>query len=99
MARINRDTVCAIVILMAGGVFFWATFSIPDMQYESLGSEVWPRIILLLLFLLTFGYLEATRWAFFSEYPDVRQMPFIIIDGQRVGGLAGLQAALKQVGL
>lgn len=32
-------------------------------------------------------------------YPDVRQMPFIIIDGQRVGGLAGLQAALKQVGL
>ena len=42
---------------------------------------------------------EATRWAFFSEYPDVRQMPFIIINGQRVGGLAGLQAALKQVGL
>ena len=32
-------------------------------------------------------------------YPDVRQMPLIIIDGQRVGGLAGLQAALKQVGL
>lgn len=32
-------------------------------------------------------------------YPDVRQMPFIIINGQRVGGLAGLQTALKQVGL
>ena len=29
----------------------------------------------------------------------VRQMPQIFIDGQRVGGLAGLQAALKQVGL
>ncbi len=57
MARLNRDTVCAIVILMAGGVFFWATFSIPDMHYESLGSEVWPRVILVLLFLLTFGYL------------------------------------------
>ena len=57
MARLNRDTVCAIVILMAGGVFFWATFHIPDMQYESLGSEVWPRVILVLLFLLTFGYL------------------------------------------
>ena len=42
---------------------------------------------------------EATRWTFFSEYPDVRQMPFILINGQRVGGLAGLQAALKQVGL
>ena len=52
MARLNRDTVCAIVILLAGGVFFWATFHIPDMQYESLGSEVWPRFILVLLFLL-----------------------------------------------
>ena len=42
---------------------------------------------------------EATRFAFFSEYPDVRQMPFITINNQRVGGFAGLQAALKQVGL
>jgi glutaredoxin 3 len=31
--------------------------------------------------------------------PGVRQMPQIFIDGQRVGGLAGLQAALKQLGL
>jgi glutaredoxin 3 len=42
---------------------------------------------------------EATRFAFFSEYPDVKQMPFILINNQRVGGFAGLQAALKQVGL
>lgn len=34
-----------------------------------------------------------------SLHPDARQMPQIFIDGQRVGGLAGLQAALKQVGL
>ena len=32
-------------------------------------------------------------------HPDARQMPQIFIDNQRVGGLAGLQAALKQVGL
>ena len=32
-------------------------------------------------------------------WPEARQMPQIFIDGQRVGGLAGLQAALKQVGL
>lgn len=31
--------------------------------------------------------------------PGARQMPQIFIDGQRVGGLAGLQAALKQLGL
>ena len=34
-----------------------------------------------------------------GKYPEARQMPQIFIDGQRVGGLAGLQAALKQVGL
>jgi glutaredoxin 3 len=36
---------------------------------------------------------------FAATYPELRQMPQIWIDGQRVGGLAGLQAALKQVGL
>jgi len=34
-----------------------------------------------------------------NQYPDARQMPQIFIDGQRVGGLAGLQAALKQLGV
>ena len=34
-----------------------------------------------------------------TQYPDARQMPQIFIDGQRVGGLAGLQAALKQLGV
>lgn len=33
------------------------------------------------------------------HYPEARQMPQIFINNQRVGGLAGLQAALKQVGL
>ena len=32
-------------------------------------------------------------------HPEARQMPQIFIDGQRVGGLAGLQAALKQLGI
>jgi glutaredoxin 3 len=36
---------------------------------------------------------------FLKEYPDARQMPQIFINDQRVGGLAGLQAALKQLGL
>ena len=31
-------------------------------------------------------------------YPEARQMPQIFINDQRVGGLAGLQAALKQLG-
>ena len=39
------------------------------------------------------------RMAFSLEYPDARQMPQIFINNQRVGGLAGLQAALKELGL
>jgi hypothetical protein len=57
MARVNTDTVCAIVILVAGGVFFRETFYIQAMDYRSLGADVWPRVILVLLFVLTFAYL------------------------------------------
>lgn len=32
-------------------------------------------------------------------HPEVRQMPAIFINNQRVGGLAGLQAALKEMGI
>jgi glutaredoxin 3 len=35
--------------------------------------------------------------AFRFAHPDAKQMPQIFIDDQRVGGLAGLQAALKQL--
>jgi glutaredoxin 3 len=34
-----------------------------------------------------------------KEFPDARQMPQIFINDQRVGGLAGLQAAMKQMGM
>lgn len=33
------------------------------------------------------------------RHPDARQMPQCFVMGQRVGGLAGLQAALTQVSL
>lgn len=36
---------------------------------------------------------------FMAAYSDFRQMPQIFINNQRVGGLAGLQAALKELGL
>ena len=42
---------------------------------------------------------EAERLAFYEKCgPAVRQMPQIFINDQRVGGLAGLQAALTQLG-
>ena len=34
-----------------------------------------------------------------SQFPDIRQMPQIFLGDQHVGGFAGLQAALKQLGL
>jgi len=37
--------------------------------------------------------------AFLRMYPDARQMPQCFVMGQRVGGLAGLQKALKELGL
>ena len=39
---------------------------------------------------------EVSR-AFEFAYPNVRGLPQIFIDDQRVGGLTGLQAALKQL--
>ena len=33
------------------------------------------------------------------KYPGIRQMPQIWIDSQHVGGLAGLRAALEQMGM
>ena len=35
----------------------------------------------------------------FKMHPEARQMPQIFIEGQRVGGLAGLQQALKELGI
>ena len=42
---------------------------------------------------------ETVRQAFNFAYPDIKQMPQIFINDQRVGGLAGLQQALKDLGL
>ncbi len=36
---------------------------------------------------------------FVANYPEARQMPQCFIGDQRVGGLAGLQAALKKLGM
>ena len=41
--------------------------------------------------------IEENRVLLMNEVAKARQMPQIFINGQRVGGLAGLQAALKQM--
>ena len=34
-----------------------------------------------------------------EKYPEVKQLPQILIEGQRVGGFAGLHVALREMGL
>ena len=42
---------------------------------------------------------ETERLAFYEKCgPSVRQMPQVFINDQRVGGVTGLQAALKKLG-
>lgn len=57
MRGVNRDTLVAIFLLLACGAFFAASFDIRETSYESLGSDVWPRAILLAIFALSLGLL------------------------------------------
>ena len=57
MGGINRDVVVAIGLMLFCGLCFAATFQIRDMGYATIGAEVWPRLILLVLALLTLVYL------------------------------------------
>lgn len=51
------------------------------------------------------GYMEysvddpTVMAAFIATHQGIRQMPQCFISGQRVGGLVGLQQALKELGL
>lgn len=57
MNRLNRDTITAIVLLLVCGAFFWQTFYIRDIPFSTMGSEVWPRFALTLMFILVAVYL------------------------------------------
>jgi putative tricarboxylic transport membrane protein len=57
MKALNKDTVIAAILIAITAIFFWETFNIPKFGYASIGSEVWPRIILVPLFVLCVVYL------------------------------------------
>ncbi len=57
MARLNRDTIVAIFLLMFCGVFIWETFDIRTPDYGVLKPSTWPRVILAVMTLLSFIYL------------------------------------------
>ena len=57
MGSLNKDTVIAVVLIAITSVFFWETFNIPELGYASMGSEVWPRVIMTPLLILCVVYL------------------------------------------
>jgi hypothetical protein len=56
MSRINRDTIIAILLLITWSVFMWASFDIRQIDYGTMGAEIWPRGILVMLYVLTTVY-------------------------------------------
>ena len=52
MGSLNRDTVIALILLAVTGAFFWESFNIPELGYASMGSAVWPRVIMTPLIVL-----------------------------------------------
>ncbi|MGI9433885.1 MAG: tripartite tricarboxylate transporter TctB family protein [Geminicoccaceae bacterium] len=57
MSRLNRDTVIAILLLLASGVLMVASFDIREPDYGQLSPAAWPRAIVIALAVLSFIYL------------------------------------------
>jgi hypothetical protein len=57
MARLNRDTLVAIFLLVVCGVFMAASFDIREPDYGQLSPATWPRAIIGVLTLLSLIYL------------------------------------------
>ncbi len=57
MSRLNRDALVAIVLLVACGIFFWASFDIRVPDYGQLSPATWPRIVIGLMSVLSLLYL------------------------------------------
>lgn len=79
MSAINRDVAVAVFLLLLCAVFSAASFRIEETAYATIGADVWPRLILAILFALSSIYLiqslrraapesEGPRVGFFSRY-------------------------------
>ncbi len=79
-----RDTAIALVLIAVGALFFWETFNIPQLDYASIGSEVWPRVILVPLIVLSVIYLaQAVRGHYRSETSGATGGPLALLSKYR----------------
>lgn len=72
MKRLNRDAITAILLLVLCGVLFWQTFYIREVPFSQVGAEVWPRVVLVLLTILSLIYLFKSL----AEPPPASDLPF-----------------------
>ena len=71
MTRVNRDTVIAIVLLMACGILLAASFEIREPDYGVLSPATWPRVIIAVLTFLSLIYLvQSIRMGVPEAAPD-----------------------------
>lgn len=58
--RVHREAVVAVVLLLLCGAFFAATFMIRETSYGTIGSELWPRMVIVVLAFFTAVHLIAS---------------------------------------
>ncbi len=85
--RINREAVVAVLLLLLSGVFYAATFTIRTTSYVTIGSEVWPRIVIVMLAAFTAVHLIASLRRTAPETGGEAPLS--------TGGLAGFYAAYR----
>ena len=57
MGSLNRDTIIAIFMMIFWSIFLWASFDIRIVEYGTMEADVWPRGVLIILYILTAIYL------------------------------------------
>jgi len=88
MTRVNRDTVIAIVLLVAWGVLLAASFEIREPDYGVLSPATWPRVIIAVLTVLTLIYLVQSIREGVPEAPTGEDSP---------GSIAGFVAYWRNI--
>jgi putative tricarboxylic transport membrane protein len=84
--RINREAVVAAALLLLSGVFYAATFTIRRTSYATIGSDLWPRIVILVLAAFTVVHLITSLRQRAPEGGETRPS---------TGGLAGFYTTYR----
>ncbi|HUS56088.1 MAG TPA: tripartite tricarboxylate transporter TctB family protein [Thermohalobaculum sp.] len=84
MTRVNRDTLCAIFLLLGCAVLAAASFEIREPDYGQLSPAAWPRLVVGILTLLSVIYLAQSIRKGVPEPTEGESS-----DETRRGGIAG----------